>query len=231
MRCEKIKENVKRFFDIIDNIKLKYSIEREIKIVAASKTFPPKDILCAYEAGIKIFGENRFQEWEIKSQALNNKGIEWHFIGTIQSNKIRRMIGKFKLIQSVGKLKHLEKINRVSEEFNLKTNILLEINIGRESTKSGFFREEIDDVLKKTLEFRGVKILGFMTIPPFSEKPEDSQSYFIEMNKIFEQYKNYRAENIEIKELSMGMSNDFEYAIINGATIIRPGRVIFGERK
>ncbi len=231
MRCEEIKKNVLKIFEKIEEIKAKYKIEREIKIVGASKTFPPEDIECAFNSGIKIFGENRFQEWQTKALHLKHLPIEWHFIGTIQSNKIRKMVGNFSLIHSVSKLKHLEKFSSTAKELNTTSNLLLEVNIGKESSKSGFLEEELDQALELAEKLSNIRILGLMTIPPYSPDPKISIKYFEKVKTLFENYKKFNSKNVVMKELSMGMSEDFEYAIISGATIVRLGRIIFGERK
>ncbi len=231
MRCNEIKNNVLRIFEKVEEVKIKYKIDREIKIIGASKTFPPEDIECAFNSGIKIFGENRLQEWQNKAPHLKHLPIEWHFIGTIQSNKIRKMIGNFTLIHSVSKLKHLEKFSSIGKELNITSNLLLEVNIGRESSKSGFSEEELEKALELAEKLSNIRVLGLMTIPPYSPNPQNSIKYFEKMKTLFENYKKFNSKNVIMKELSMGMSEDFEYAIISGATIVRLGRIIFGERK
>jgi len=225
-----IRERIKEIKDSIKSIKKKNSIERDIKIIAVSKTFPSQAIKEVYKEGIKDIGENRYQEAIKKIEELKDFDIYWHFIGTLQTNKIRKIMEKFSIIQSVSKIKHIEKIDEIAKEKEIVYPFLIEINIGEEKSKSGFLKNQIDDVLDIVSRKNNIILKGFMAIPPYNPNPENSRKYFIEMKDIFDRYRAYITDNISIEELSMGMSEDYLIAIEEGATMVRIGRGIFGER-
>ena len=200
----------------------------EIKLVAVSKTRPIEDILSAYNASQKAFGENYAQDFKAKAEELNNCDIEWHFIGHLQRNKVKYVLPYVHMIHTLDSIKLAEEISKRTEK---PIKCLIEINIGNENSKYGIKQENIFDFLRKISIFRKVKITGLMTIPPYSENPELSRPYFKQLRLILDKI---NAENIyknQLTELSMGMSSDFEIAIEEGATIVRVGSAIFGIRK
>ncbi len=223
-RIEKIRENIR-------SVKEKRGIEHEIKIIAVSKTFPPEAIEEVYKAGIKEIGENRYQEAIKKINELKDFDINWHFIGTLQTNKIKKIMDSFSIIQSVSKTKHIEKIDDIAREKGIKFPFLLEINIGEEKSKSGFLKEQLDEIFDFISKKDNILMKGFMTIPPYDPNPQNSRKYFVQMREIYEKYKPFSSDNISVEELSMGMSEDYIVAVEEGATMVRIGRGIFGERR
>ncbi len=225
-----IKERIKKIKSNIESVKAEKGINREVKIIGVSKTFPAEAIKEAFEAGIRDIGENRYQEAIEKIKILEQLSINWHFIGTLQTNKIRKIMNSFSIIQSVSKVKHIEKIDEIAREKGIIYPFLIEINIGEEKSKSGFLKSQIDEILDIVSKKDNILLKGLMTIPPYSPNPEDSRKYFVEMREIFEKYRAYLSDNVSIEELSMGMTEDYLIAIEEGATMVRIGRGIFGER-
>ncbi len=226
-----IENNLKNIKERISLIKKENSIERDITIVAVSKTFTPLHIKTVFESGIKDIGENRYQEAKPKIDELNDLNINWHFIGTLQTNKIRKIMNSFSLIQSVSEIKHIDKIDSIAEEKKVVYPIFIEINIGEESNKSGFSIDETGKIIERIKERKNIVLKGVMCIPPYSSNPEDSRKYFQKMKKIYDELReNNNGKNIQTEELSMGMSDDFEIAVEEGATMVRIGRGIFGKR-
>jgi pyridoxal phosphate enzyme (YggS family) len=226
-----IENNLKNIKDRISLIRKEYSIEREITIVAVSKTFTPLHIKAVCESGIKNIGENRYQEAKPKIDELSGLGIIWHFIGTLQTNKIRKIMESFDLIQSVGEIKHIDKIDSIAKEKGVVYPVFIEINIGKEENKAGFPVDDIEYIINHIKEKQNIVLKGMMCIPPYSPNPEDSRKYFIKMKKIYDEAeKMNNGKNIRLEELSMGMSEDYLIAIEEGATMVRIGRGIFGKR-
>ena len=228
-----IKENIKKVKDIIAETCIKCNRKTEdITVVAVSKTFDTAKIIEAYENGLKNFGENYVQEFLKKHEELSNKkDIKWHFIGHLQTNKIKHIYDKVHLLHTLDSIKLAEKLNNTLKKNNKVLNALIQINIGEDPNKYGINKEEITKFLDKVSSFKNLKIKGLMTITPFFDNPEKVRPFYREMKKIFDKVFNYSADNIEIKELSMGMTNDFHIAIEEGATIIRIGTAIFGKRE
>ncbi len=226
-----IAENINFIKDKILSIKENYSVKNDITIVAVSKTFPPSFIKEALNSGINNIGENRYQEAKPKIKELIDLKIKWHFIGTLQTNKIRKIMELFHLIQSVSNIKHIDKIDAIAEEKRIVYPFFIEINIGGEKNKSGFLIDEIKDAIDKIKEKKNIVLKGLMCIPPYSENSENSRAYFGKMKNIFDELKKENnGTNILLEELSMGMSEDYEIAIQEGATMVRIGRAIFGKR-
>ncbi len=211
------------------NIEKLCSLEK-VKIIAVSKTFSSDKIKEAFNCGLDNFGENYVQEMVKKQEELKDLNIKWHFIGHLQKNKVKYIVGRIEYLHSLDSIKLAEILNKRYENQNKKLKCLIQINIGKESTKSGIFPEQIDEFFEKIVNFRNLLIKGFMCIPPFSIYKEESRKYFREMKKIFDKYQNLKTESIDICELSMGMSKDYEIAIEEGATMVRIGTLIFGER-
>ncbi|NMB41654.1 MAG: YggS family pyridoxal phosphate-dependent enzyme [Firmicutes bacterium] len=198
----------------------------EIMLVAATKTVPPQVIAVAHELGINNFGENRVQEALPKIRSLPGS-IRWHFIGHLQRNKVRAVLPVFDFIHSLDSIKLAEAIQKEAKKNNKIVDVLIQVNIGEEKSKFGFKKEEVAAAAEKLSSYDNLRVRGLMAIPPFSPDPEETRPYFRQLYHIF---KNIKVPGIEMKYLSMGMSNDFEVAIEEGANIIRLGRVLFGER-
>ena len=201
--------------------------EESVKLVAVTKTVDVSKIKEAIRAGIKIIGENRVQEAREKFKDIG-KEVEWHLIGHLQTNKVKYIFDIFSLIHSVDSLSLAEEIQKRAENKGLETDILIEVNLSGEKTKFGILPEKAINFVKDISRFKNINIMGLMTIPPFSESPEDSRKYFKMLRMLRD---DIQREGIEMKELSMGMSNDFEVAVEEGATMVRIGTAIFGERR
>ncbi len=199
-----------------------------IKIVAVSKKKPSFQIQELYDCGQKIFGENYVQEAveKIKSlSALND--VEWHFIGHLQRNKAKLAVDYFHWIEGVDSLRLAKTINKYAIKAKKRISCLIQVNIGREESKSGVFEEDLPELVRAFSEFTALELKGFMTIHPRSDDVEESRYWFKKMRKLLE---TYQKEYPFLKELSMGMSRDFEIAIQEGATIVRIGTALFGPR-
>lgn len=197
-----------------------------ITLVAVTKTVPPRVINEALELGINNFGENRVQDALPKIECLPAE-INWHFIGHLQTNKVRQVLPVFKLIHSLDSIKLAGAIQKEAEKKNMVANVLLQVNIGEEKSKYGFRWEEVQDALVELTQLNHIKVLGLMGIAPFVEDPEEVRPYF---RRLYSLFKAINLPGVEMKYLSMGMSNDFEVALEEGANIIRVGTSLFGSR-
>ena len=205
----------------------------EITLMAVSKTFPPQPIREAYKAGLRVFGENRVQEFTGKSDALRDlAGAEWHLIGHLQSNKANKAAELFSAVDSIDSVKLAEKLNAAAERLGKTLSVLIEVNVGGEEAKSGIDPQshELDAILESASQFHNLNILGLMTIPPFTDDPEGARPYFRQLRELRDRISARRVPHIEMAILSMGMSHDFEIAIAEGSTCVRVGTGIFGER-
>jgi len=203
----------------------------EIKIVAVTKTHPADVVLLAYRAGLWIFGENRIQEATPKIETLSEyPEITWHLIGHLQSNKARKAVEYFDLIQAVDSAELAERLAGIGREKEQKIPILLEVNVSREATKYGLSPQDLSPVLDKIASLPEIEIQGLMTIGPLAGTDMQIHRAFAELRKIFEKTAAIVAERRRFDILSMGMTDDFEIAIEEGANMIRIGRGIFGER-
>jgi pyridoxal phosphate enzyme (YggS family) len=200
---------------------------REIKLVAVSKTVEPARIREAIEAGASILGENYVQEAQKKIE-LMGRPVAWHFIGHLQSNKAKVGVQLFDVIHSLDSVHLAEELNRRAVQADRVLQVLIEVNLAREVSKFGTDEEKLFALARKVKELDHLSLEGLMTMPPFFETPEESRPYFVELRKWKERMER---EGIPIKELSMGMSNDFEIAIEEGATYVRVGTAIFGSRQ
>ena len=200
----------------------------DIKLLGVSKQVDSDRIKQAIKCGHFNFGENYVQEFISKYETLSEyKDIDWHFIGHLQKNKVKYIIDKVSLIQSVDTISLAEEINKRAEKLGLQITILIEINLGEESSKSGIEISELDSFLEQIFAFDNLKISGLMALPPFCENAEDSRRYFIKLRELRDRF---NSSYNNLNELSMGMSSDYEIAIEEGATIVRVGTAIFGER-
>lgn len=198
----------------------------KIKLVAVSKTVDSNKIREAFEAGQNVFGENRIQE-AINKIATLPASIQWHMVGHLQSNKVKHVLGQFELIHSVDSLLLAEAIQKKAESIEKVVDVLIQINTSGEKTKFGVHFDEAVTVIKSINKLKNLRVKGLMTIPPYSVEPEDSRYFFRKLKSVKIKLV---AENINIQELSMGMSNDYEVAVEEGATLIRVGTAIFGSR-
>ena len=197
----------------------------DITIVAVAKTVGPPEVRAAIAAGVTDFGENRVQEFVAKHGLFPE--ARWHFIGTLQSNKAQHVVGHAALIHSVDSLGLLERIDRIAGTRGVVQPVLLQVNISHESSKHGVDRAEVEEMVAASLELPNVRVDGLMTIAPF-QRPESVRWVFRDMRDLFESIAAMRFNGVELTDLSMGMTNDFEVAIEEGATIVRIGRAIFG---
>lgn len=216
--------------DIKSNIdKLKKEIPNNVELIAVSKTKPLEDMEIAYQCGIRDFGENKVQEILLKYDNFN-KDVRWHLIGHLQTNKVKYLVGKVSLIQSLDSIKLLKEIERVYSKHNIKIDTLIQINIGREEQKYGILEEDLEDIIEEIEKCNYVKAKGIMVIIPKGNDIEN-KVYFKKSYDIWKRLKDKKYNNIEMKILSMGMSNDYKLAIEEGSTMIRVGQGIFGERE
>lgn len=201
----------------------------DIRLVAVSKTRPAADIRAAYRAGQIVFGENYVQE--LRSKALEiSEPVEWHFIGHLQSNKVKQIAGLVHMIHSVDRLSLAEEINRQWGKLSQTCDILLQVNISGETTKSGAASGQALQLAREVAKLPYIRVKGLMTMPPFFDDPESARPFFAELRQLSEVIDSEKISGIEMRELSMGMSGDFQAAIQEGSTLVRIGTAIFGER-
>jgi len=225
---EIIKNNLEIINEKIKKAALKASRNpEEIKLVAVTKTATIEQIKEAISAGVEIIGENRVQEAKEKYQILT-ADIEWHLVGHLQTNKAKYAIEIFDLIHSVDGIKLAKEIDRRSLQFGMITNVLVEVNISGEETKYGIKPEEVEPFLKEISEFSRIRVRGLMTIAPIVEDKEEVRPYFRKLRELSKEIKKKNIKNVRMDYLSMGMTEDFEVAVEEGANIVRIGRGIFG---
>jgi PLP dependent protein len=205
-----------------------------ITLMAVSKTFPPESIREAYAAGIRVFGENRVQEFAGKVDALGGlAGMEWHLIGHLQSNKAAKAAELFGAVDSLDSVRLAEKLNAAAEAAGKTLPVLIEINVGGEEAKSGVAAGsvELEEILSGAARWKNLAVRGLMTVPPYTEDPEGARAFFRELRGIRDGIAARRLPAVSMDVLSMGMSHDFEVAIEEGSTCVRVGTAIFGERQ
>lgn len=200
-----------------------------VTLIAVSKTKPVRLIEEAYEYGIRQFGENKAQEMKEKYDVLP-KNISWHFIGHLQTNKIKYVVGRACLIHSVDSLHLAEEIEAYCEKKGLDADVLIEVNVAKEATKSGISLEETEELVKSAAKLPHVHVKGLMTIAPFVENAENNRMIFRALKDLSVDISRKNIDNVSMDILSMGMTNDYEVAIEEGATHVRVGTAIFGER-
>ena len=203
---------------------------KEIQLCAATKMNDAAAVRQAIAAGVDVCGENRVQELTQKLGEKAYVGAPVHFIGHLQTNKVRQVVGKVDLIQSVGSLHLLEAVNKEATRQNLRQDILLEVNIGEEAAKTGFAASEILPLIDKIDSFSNICVRGLMAIPPISENPGDNSKFFLKMREIYVDIRAKKKDNVQVDCLSMGMSGDYLDAIRCGSSMVRIGTAIFGER-
>jgi len=204
-----------------------------IVLMAVSKTMEPERIKEAYAAGLRVFGENRVQEFEGKSAALSElKDAQWHLIGHLQSNKAKKAAELFHSVYSVDSLRLAEKLNQAATEGDKKLDVLIEIKVGQEESKAGIPLDspELETLLQAAPQLANLQIRGLMTVPPFTDDPEGARPYFRLLRDLRDKIAARKLPAIQMDVLSMGMSHDFEVAIEEGSTCVRVGTAIFGAR-
>ncbi|QWV94962.1 YggS family pyridoxal phosphate-dependent enzyme [Geomonas oryzisoli] len=200
-----------------------------VRLVAVSKTKPAAAIAKAFACGQTVFGENYVQELVAKQPELPAE-ICWHFIGSLQSNKVRQIAGKVDLIHSVDRVSLAREIDRQWGALGKVCDILVQVNISREETKGGTSSEELLGLVRELAQLPHLRVKGLMTMPPFFDDPEGARPYFRKLRELAEEVRQAGIPGVEMRELSMGMSGDFEAAIEEGATLVRVGSALFGER-
>lgn len=225
---EFIKENLKEIQD-----KVKHYVEKSnrnienVQLIAVSKTFPVEYIKEAYEFGIRNFGENKAQELRKKAEELKDYDIKWHFIGRIQTNKVKYIVPIAEYIHSVYRKKEIAEIDKIAKKHNKIQKILIEMNISGEETKGGIPEKGLKALLELSKKYENVHVIGLMTMAPYTDNEEVIKKVFYGLKAIRDKYaKDYP----DLKELSMGMSNDYHIAIQCGSTMLRIGSSIFGKR-
>lgn len=225
INVEDIKYNYNRIVDDINEIKVKNNIDYHVEFMAVTKTVAPEYVNVAIECGIKTLGENRVQEYlSKKDKYIDSADVQ--IIGSLQTNKVKYIINDVSMIQSVNSVSLAEKINSLAEKNNKIMNVLVEINIGDEESKSGIDERNLNGFLEQLSVFKNIKVNGLMAIPP-RNAPED---IYYRMNKLFIDTKDKNMDNINMNILSIGMSGDYKMAIKHGSTMIRIGTGLFGSR-
>jgi len=202
----------------------------EVTLMAVTKTVDAARINAAIAAGITHIGENRVQEFLGKRDDLNLSGVEAHLIGHLQTNKVKQIVGKVNMIQSVDSNRVAQAIDAASQKLGIVTPVLVEVNIGGEEAKSGIAPDALEELLFEMAEMPHVAVQGLMTVPPILEQSSEKRAIFAKMKKLFIDIRDKSIHNISMNILSMGMSSDYEEAIMEGATLVRVGSAIFGER-
>jgi len=201
--------------------------------MAVSKTHPPERIREAYAAGVRLFGENRVQQFVGKTESLRDlPEAEWHMIGRLQSNKAAKAAELFAAVDSVDSLRLAQRLNAAAQQFGKRLKVLIEINVGGEAAKTGVApgSTELEEILRGAAELEHLEFRGLMTVPPFTEDPEQARPYFRKLRALRDEIARRQLPGVTMGVLSMGMSHDFEVAIEEGSTCVRVGTAIFGER-
>jgi pyridoxal phosphate enzyme (YggS family) len=200
-----------------------------VQLVAAAKTRQPREIQEAIEAGVGIIGENYVQEAAAAREVIGDRA-RWHFIGHLQKNKARKAVEIFDMIETVDSAELAREIDRRCARAGKTMPVLVEINSGRETQKAGVFPEDAERLIAEISPLKNIRVMGLMTMGPFSGDPEDARPYFVATKKVFDAIRKLKLPNVEMKYLSMGMTNSYKIALEEGANIVRIGSRIFGER-
>lgn len=202
----------------------------DITLLGVTKTVAPELINHAVSLGVNRIGENKVQEYMSKYDSLDLEHCTVDIIGHLQTNKVKYIIGKVKMIQSVDSIKLANEISSRSLAENIVTDVLVEVNIGKEEAKSGIDAEKCQELIYEISELKGISLKGLMTIPPICDRIEDTREFFYNMHKLFIDIKGKKIDNIDMQYLSMGMSSDYYEAVLEGANIVRVGTSLFGPR-
>ena len=231
-RKKELSENYARVLEMIEAAKKTRGGDKPVTLLAATKTVPAEDICYLIEnCGLKLCGENHAQEFTDKYDAVRAAGAEMDFIGHLQTNKVKYIVGKARLIHSLDSIKLAEEINSRAEKLGVEQKVLVEVNIGEEENKTGVNPGEVGEFLKELETYPAIKVCGMMTMAPKCEEINEFRKYFKESYRIFLDFFAKKTHNIGEPVLSMGMSDSFECAIEEGADIVRLGSIIFGKRK
>jgi pyridoxal phosphate enzyme (YggS family) len=224
----------KRYEDFMDRVRKRAESSKrspsEITVVAVSKTFPHEAILELFSLGHRDFGENYVQEAKKKIEKINSSEIRWHMVGSLQKNKVKYMPSLFQWFHALDSVELLNLLSERFEKAGKKLNLLIQVDFTGKEGRSGVKEEDVFELAKACLDKKGISLKGLMTLPPPPSKPEDSRPFFRRLRELKEKCIKSGIPPECMKELSMGMSDDFEVAIEEGATILRIGRAIFGER-
>jgi hypothetical protein len=215
-----IKQNVKQILSELPN---------GVGLVAAAKTRTAEEVLEAIESGVKIIGENYVQEAEGSYEVIGNK-VKWHFIGYLQKNKVKKAVRLFDMIETIDSVDLATEIDKRCAQIGKIMPVLIEINSGREKQKSGVLPENTEQLVREISHLQNIKVTGLMTMGPRFGNPENSRPYFVETKIIFDRMKKLNLPNVEMRYLSMGMTNSYKIALEEGANMVRIGTKIFGER-
>lgn len=202
----------------------------DITFLSATKTVEPEYINYAISLGLSYIGENKVQELLSKYDQYNLENCSLQFIGHLQSNKVRQIVGKVDLIQSIDSVKLAKEVSKCSLKNNITSDILVEVNIGKEENKSGVMPEMLEELVEEISTLPAVNVKGLMTIPPICEKKDEIRRYFEKMNRLFLDISSKKLDNVSMDILSMGMSSDYYEAILEGANMVRIGSALFGNR-
>jgi pyridoxal phosphate enzyme (YggS family) len=226
-----VQENLRKVLGNIEQATRKVGRPtNSVRLVAVSKTVGIEWIRQAVAAGVSALGENKVQEASSKRPQLSDLPAEWHLVGTLQKNKANRAAEVFDWIESLDDLELAARLDRACERLNKRMPVLIQVNIGSETSKSGIAEEGAVEFAERTAAFRHLDVRGLMAIPPYTEDPEGARPYFVRLRELAKRIDSRGLTGISMKELSMGMSHDFAVAIEEGATLVRVGTAIFGPR-
>jgi pyridoxal phosphate enzyme (YggS family) len=226
-----LKENIARVQDRIAAACRRSGRQpHDVMLVAISKTVPPERIRRAFELGLRDFGENRVQEAEAKRAAVSDLTVTWHFVGHLQTNKDKAARELFHWVHSADSLRVALKLDQAAVSSDHKLPVLLQVNLGEEPTKAGAHEEEVMSLVEQIGRLQTLELRGLMTLPPFLDNPEHSRPFFRRLRELAGAIESRRLPGVRMRDLSMGMSHDFEVAIEEGATMVRIGSAIFGPR-
>ncbi len=226
-----VKDNIKKIRENIAQAALRTGRSAsDVRLMAVTKTVADERIIEAIEAGVDIIGENYVQEAMRKIEKMG-KNVEWHMIGHLQSKKSKYAVRLFDMIHSIDRIKLAGELDKRAGMAGCITKILIEVNISGEETKSGVKKEDALDLVKDISALENLSIQGLMTMPPWFDNPEDARPYFVALRELRDKIIEENIHSVEMNELSMGMSGDYQVAVEEGATIVRIGTLIFGERQ
>ena len=231
-RIQSVQDNYKKVLSNVQEAAIKAGRKADdVRLMAVTKTVESVYINKVLDLGADLIGENRVQEFLGKKDGLHLNGVEKHLIGHLQTNKVKQIVGEVDMIESVDSVHLAKEISKVSAKKGITTNILLEVNVGKEESKSGIYLEGLNELVSEVAEMDNIKIKGLMTIPPICDSEAEVSKYFESMYQTFIDIKNKKIDNVDMDILSMGMSHDYEAAVKNGSNIVRVGSAIFGARK
>lgn len=227
---EYLRGNIEKVMSKIEKAALKSGRKADdIKIIAVTKTVDPEVISAILDKGITELGENRVQELTKKYDIIN-KQCNWHHIGHLQTNKVKYIVDKVKLIHSFDRPSLALEIQKRAQKINRVMDVLIQVNVSKEESKFGIYEEELFELIKKTSQFNNIRVKGLMTMAPFAENPENIRYVFAKLRKLAIDIQEKKLDNVSMEFLSMGMSSDFEIAIEEGANMVRIGSALFGKR-